>query len=100
MLAEIKATFGKQDGETDKVMQRYLQAHFLVLDDFITTRPTDWVLELLYHLINYRYEYCKTTIITSNYSLQELEEILQEQRIISRISRSYKIIKKNANFIR
>lgn len=93
MLAEIRSTFGGAE-KTDQVMQKYLNAHFLVLDDFITSRPTDWVLEILYYLINYRYEHMLITIITSNFSLTELEEILQEQRIISRISRSYTIIEK------
>jgi DNA replication protein DnaC len=93
MLAEIKSSYGGAI-KTDDIMGKYLKAHLLVLDDFLSSRPTDWVLEILYYLINYRYENMALTVITSNYSLHELENILQEQRITSRISRSYNIIEK------
>lgn len=93
MLAEIKSTFGGVLS-TDAVMNKYLNAHFLVIDDFITTRPTDWVMDTLYHLVNHRYEYLLRTVITCNYSLEELEVLLQDQRIVSRINRSYKIVSK------
>ena len=93
MLAEIKSTFSGAVS-TDTVMQKYLGAHLLVIDDFITTRPTDWVMDLLYYLVNHRYEYLLKTIITCNYSLTALEELLQDQRITSRFNRSYTIIKK------
>jgi len=93
MLAEIKSTFSGAVS-TDTVMQKYLGAHLLVIDDFITTRPTDWVMDLLYYLVNHRYEYLLKTIITCNYSLTALEELLQDQRITSRFNRSYTIIQK------
>lgn len=93
MLSSIKSTFNSPES-TDAVMKVYMEAHMLVLDDFITTRPTDWVIEIIYHLINYRYEHCLRTIITSNFDLPQLEEILKEQRITSRINRSYLVIKK------
>jgi DNA replication protein DnaC len=48
----------------------------------------------LYHLINHRYEYMKKTIITSNYTLEELEQRLNDQRITSRINRMCKIEEK------
>lgn len=93
MLAEIKSTFSGVVS-TEDVMNKYLNAHLLVIDDFITTRPTDWVMDVLYHLVNHRYEYLLKTILTCNHSLQELETMLQDQRITSRISRSYQIINK------
>jgi DNA replication protein DnaC len=95
MLAKIKNTFGNGES-TEAVMEVYLNAHLLVLDDFVTVRPTDWVIETLYHLINYRYEHMKKTVITCNFSLEKLEEMLQEQRITSRISRSYTVIKRQS----
>lgn len=93
MLYEIKKSFdvNKKD---ESMMDKYLNAHCLVLDDFLSARPTDWVLELLYHLINHRYEYKKQTIITCNFSLEQLETLLQDQRIVSRIARSYVLIEK------
>jgi len=91
LLAELKETFECEDKKQSDVMRKYLDAHLLVIDDFLTTRPTDWVTDVLYHLINHRYEYMKKTIITSNYTLEELEKRLQDQRITSRINRMCKI---------
>lgn len=87
MLAEIKSTFNNPNKRESEVMDKYINAHLLILDDFLTSRPTEWVMDVLYYLINHRYEYLKKTIITSNLSLPELEEKLQDQRIISRIDR-------------
>jgi len=93
MLADIKRTYGSPEN-TDDILRKYWNATFLVIDDFVTTRPTEWVVETIYALINYRYENLLTTVITSNYGLKELESILGEQRITSRISRSYTVINK------
>jgi len=46
----------------------------LVIDDLGKERPTDFVVEELFNLINMRYEKIKPTIITSNYTMQELEQ--------------------------
>lgn len=86
-LQQIKQTYNVGDESTRQVLEKYNDAYLLVLDDFLTVRPTDWAVDTLYYLINYRYEYNKKTIITSNYSLQEAEEILHDQRITSRINR-------------
>ena len=87
LLAALKETFETPEKRQSEVMRKYLDAHLLVIDDFMTTRPTDWVIDVLYHLVNHRYEYMKKTIITSNYDLQELEKLLNDQRITSRINR-------------
>lgn len=94
MFAELKDTFNDTTKKESEVMKKYLEAPFLVLDDFLTTRPTEWVMDILYYLINYRYEYMLKTIITCNLSLVELEKKLGDQRITSRINRSYLVEKK------
>jgi DNA replication protein DnaC len=87
LFAEIRETFDNPKKHEAVVMEKYLNAHLLVIDDFLTIRPTEWVMEILYRLINHRYEYMKKTIITSNLSLEELEKKLNDQRITSRINR-------------
>lgn len=47
-------------------------APLLVLDDLGRERATDWVLERLYVLIDARYGACLPTVMTTNYSLDEL----------------------------
>jgi DNA replication protein DnaC len=94
MLAEIKDTYNNKGKTESEVMKKYLDVPFLVIDDFLTTRPTDWVMDVLYYLINHRYEYLLTTVITSNYTLEELEELLNDQRITSRIDRMCEVVEK------
>jgi len=66
----------------------------LVLDDLGTCKLSEWMFEILYSLINYRYEYLKTTIITSNYSIEQLAELWNDDRITSRIVRSGEVFEK------
>jgi DNA replication protein DnaC len=73
----------------------YRDCRLLVIDDIGLTKPTDWIVNQLYLLINYRYEYLKKTIITSNLSLSDLSTLLGDDRITSRIERHYTIVKKN-----
>jgi len=87
LFAEIRETFENPKKHEAEVMDKYLNAHLLVIDDFLTVRPTEWVMEILYRLINHRYEFMRKTIITSNLSLEELEIKLNDQRITSRINR-------------
>ena len=56
----------------------------LVLDDLGSEKPSDWVREQLFVLINARYEAELPTIITSNYGTADLVDRLG-QRIVSRL---------------
>jgi len=86
LLIEIKKTYlpGSFISEFD-VLDKYSEAEFLVLDDFGVEKTTDWTYQLLYTLINRRYENMKYTVITSNLSLEELAEKLDDERLTSRI---------------
>lgn len=68
-------------------MERYRTCHFLVLDDIGAEKTSEWALQQLYLIINYRYEYLLTTIITSNKTLEDLADFLGDDRIPSRIQR-------------
>ena len=57
----------------------------LALDDLGSEQVTDWVREQLFLVINSRYEQMLPTIITTNDSLESLEEHVG-QRITSRIA--------------
>jgi DNA replication protein DnaC len=95
ILADIKRFFGTDENDKqDAYMQLLEEADFLVLDDFGSERPTDWVLGVLYQIIDRRYELMKTTIFTSNHSLDEIAEKFGDDRITSRIERMCKIIHK------
>lgn len=95
IFQEIKDTYNKDSIVTERqIIDKYNECGLLVLDDFGTSKPTDFVLQTLYLIINYRYDYLKKTIFTSNLSLTETAEMLGDDRITSRIARMCKVIEK------
>lgn len=68
LLERIQATFSKANSDSaDEVIAPYRDADLLVLDELGARRPTDWVRDVLYGLINTRYNRRRITIVTSNY---------------------------------
>jgi DNA replication protein DnaC len=51
------------------------RASVVVLDDFGKEKTTDWVTERLYVLIESRYQNMKSTIVTSNLTLDQLDDL-------------------------
>ena len=51
-------------------------APLLILDDLGSERPTGWVQERLYSLLNNRWDEMLSTVFTSNYSPNDLEGII------------------------
>jgi DNA replication protein DnaC len=87
LLQSIKASFGPdQQSRESELIEKYSAAAWLVLDDFGTEKVSAWTLQVLYLIVNYRYEFLKTTIFTSNLSLDQLAEKLEDDRIPSRIN--------------
>lgn len=64
--------------------QERLRADILFVDDFGVTNRTEWAIDSLYRLLDYRCEREKQTFITSNLSPSEVIETYHE-RIGSRI---------------
>lgn len=93
-LNELKHSFDKPNESEIDILYKYQDVDILVLDDVGTNKMSDWAYQILYSLINHRYDYLKTTIFTSNYSLKELEDMWQDDRITSRITRMCQILKK------
>lgn len=58
----------------------------LILDDIGQEKSSDWVKEQFYIVVQGRYHSDKHTILTSNYSLDELETYGLQKQLVSRIS--------------
>lgn len=84
VLAQIRAAIGRGDEDAAYVLETYQQTPLLVLDDIGAERVTDWVREQLFLLIDARYQAMLPTLVTTNDSLETLEEHVG-QRIVSRI---------------
>jgi DNA replication protein DnaC len=68
LLERIQATFSKTNSDSaDDVIAPYRDAEVLVLDELGARRPTDWARDVLYSLVNTRYNRERVTIATSNY---------------------------------
>jgi len=95
-LFGVQDTYNSRNISTAEVIDRFCDAHLLILDDLGAERTTDWAMSVLYLLINRRYEAMKHTIFTSNLSLAELAEKLGDERVPGRIERMCTVIEKKS----
>jgi DNA replication protein DnaC len=68
LLRAIQATWDR-DSEFSQaeILSPVREVEVLLLDDLGAMRPTLWVQEMLFHILNARYNDDKTTILTSNH---------------------------------
>lgn len=85
LLLRIRDTYNDKSNETEKdIVEFFTRTPFLVLDDLGTEKASEFSTLMLYLIINRRCTSDKTTIITSNLDLEQIEERLSD-RISSRI---------------
>lgn len=94
LFEKLKNSYNKSGESTEELVQQYKTSRVLVLDDFGVMKGSDWVLETLYSIINYRVEHLLPTVYTSNHSLNKVAEILGDNRITRRIKASCKVVQK------
>lgn len=85
ILDEIKRTWRDKPGEDageQKFLADIIRVPVLVIDDIGVEKPTDWVNEKFYSILNGRMIQKQVTIFTSNC---EMENLLFDDRIINRI---------------
>lgn len=82
----------RQEGKTiDSILDEISGIEVLILDDIGAEKLTDFVRQTFYYIINEREQWLRKTIITSNYSLDELDERI-DSRISSRIAGTCEIV--------
>jgi DNA replication protein DnaC len=96
MLEELRAAY--QSGAYDRQMDFLLKVPLLVLDDLGTQKPTEWAMEKLMQVIDYRYVNALPLVVTTNKSLDNLPGDT-EHRIGSRLLRATfgKVVTVNAH---
>jgi len=87
LIQEIQASFDSDDTPTkSEILRPLLEVDLLVLDELGSQKPSMFVQDILYYIINSRYNAQRTTIFTTNFS-DDLED-----RIGSRLrSRLYEM---------
>ena len=93
MLDIIRRSMDSKDYQNkDMIGKIARQEELLILDDIGAEKFTEWSIEVLYKIINERYENKLETILISNLSLSELAEKVGD-RITSRIAEMCEIKK-------
>lgn len=82
LLNEIRSSYDSDS--FDRVISRFKEAHLLIIDDLGAEKTTDWVLDIFFEIIDYRYAELKPVIIATNLTPAEIKAKLDE-RIMSRI---------------
>lgn len=92
LLLKIRATFRDRSEQSESgIIEEYSDCKLLVLDDMGVEKTSEWSLQTLYTIIDRRYREERQTIITSNLSLDELAEKLDD-RIASRLSELCRVV--------
>ena len=85
LLAEIKSTYNSESKDTElSIIEAARTVKVLFLDDLGAHNYSDWVLNQLYSILNYRSNNKMPTFITSNLDIEQMSVKLGD-RITSRI---------------
>ena len=76
VLSDLKATFGSSGATEDDVFNSLAKCQVLIIDDLGKEAPSEWVLSVLFRVIDDRSESLKPIIVTSNYCKSDLAERL------------------------
>ncbi|MDD4804108.1 MAG: ATP-binding protein [Candidatus Pacebacteria bacterium] len=84
-LKKTYTTFNSFSETEQSILTKLENVPVLIVDDLGIEKGTEWEMYMLYGLVNNRSRELRTTIYTSNYSLEQLAEKIQNDRIVSRI---------------
>lgn len=85
LLLEIRNSYSDGKSSEKLIIDKYTDNDFLVLDDLGVEKTSEWTMQILYIIVDRRYREEKKTIFTSNLSIEEISEKLDD-RIASRIA--------------
>lgn len=85
IIDEIKNSFDTEFNE-HQIISHYQKVPVLFLDDFGSERDTEFAKNVIYRIINHRYNNNMPTIISSNYDFKEIKNAdIELKRIVDRI---------------
>jgi DNA replication protein DnaC len=87
LLARIRRTYDEEPGgdSYSAFFKRLTSVDLLHIDDFGAEKRSDWVLEQLYALVNERYEDERSVMLTTNLTVDKLEDQIGK-RTVSRLT--------------
>jgi DNA replication protein DnaC len=100
LLERIRNTFNRNERESEKdIMNALLHCDLLVLDDVGSEKVSDWVLDVLFRMVDGRYRQKKPILYTTNLNPKELKHQLNE-RIYDRMVETSVIIENRGTSFR
>lgn len=90
----LRDSFNDSTISRPDIIKKYSECDVLVLDDIGSEKVTEFTSGTLRRIINYREAHDKDTIMTTNYVIAELDELLGTS-ITSRIKRMCKVVTLN-----
>jgi DNA replication protein DnaC len=75
-LDELRSSFGAEDVEMRRLLDRAKHVEVLILDDLGSHNFTDWTRSVLFSILNYRMNEGLTTLATTNLDAEKLKELL------------------------
>lgn len=104
LLEKIRNTFNRDNNENEAdIMRALTRCNLLIIDDLGTEKISDWVLDVIFRIVNSRYVNNLKTIYTTNYNPKQLRDrmvsfdTIQGERIFSRIMESVDFIQNESN---
>lgn len=77
LLAELRNSYDTDNNISEmEIIKLYENVALLIIDDLGKEKPTDWVLEKLFLIVNNRYNNYLPIVITTNYNRNQLRERL------------------------
>lgn len=97
VVSLIMALGDRWRGKNDEPIQKWIdetviKPDIVIFDDLGCEKVTEYVRTTIYYIFNQREAYDKISIITSNYSLEEIDAHLGCERISSRIAGNVDIL--------
>lgn len=81
MLDSTMTSLKNYSEDKQKILDRYKKAEVLILDDIGTEHLTSWIFgEILYQIINYRFNHKLATFFTSNYTIQDYTDMISRKK--------------------
>jgi DNA replication protein DnaC len=92
LLDYLRATYSPDSRVTyDELFENVRNTPLLILDDLGAQSSTPWAQEKLFQLINHRYNARLPTVITTNLTLDDIDERLSSRMLDQRVSICYAV---------
>ena len=72
LLLKIRSSFQSKEQTEEQILKIYEDCSLLIIDDLGKEKPSEWALQMIYTIIDRRYNAIKPIIVTTNYGANEL----------------------------